>query len=400
MGRELRLPEVARHHGGVLIQVAVFAELVLNAAAAFSWRRSHLRQLQPAASGGSFAGWDDMTCFMDLARFGLTANSENVIFRAGHAANDGTPEVLVVQDQSKTTKAARRTLVFRSTDGKCNPQAGSVCAVAQDDGGSIGLSAFSKDEALLSAAGSSGMDKCSTLSCSADVAATLREPGAGYIRSMVGATAFLGDSREAPKHFLSIGLGAGTLALQLQQSWPGSQQTVVELSTAVSDAAKCFGAASGVGLDIVTGDGREYLESSADAAFDAVLVDAFDSSDKVPSCFTTKEFFTSARSKLKPGGLLIMNAHTGKTLHNDVKDLLPAASAVFGGGDHLQVGSAPGLANAIILARSADENKHSPSAFVQDDSDELKSWLQDASFAPASSETSSRILLDANVQCR
>merc|ERR1719217_1008519 len=114
------------------------------------------------------------------------------------------------------------------------------------------------------------------------------------------------------------------MALVLQQSFPGSQQTVVELSPDVATAARCFGAGADSGIDIATGDGRAYLEGAADDSFDAVFVDAFDASDKVPSCFTTTEFFSTAKRKLRPGGMLVMNAHTGATLHNDVADLLPA----------------------------------------------------------------------------
>ena len=44
----------------------------------------------------------------------------------------------------------------------------------------------------------------------------------------------------------------------------GSQQPVVELSPDVAAAAQCFGTTSSSGLDIVTGDGRAYLENSAE----------------------------------------------------------------------------------------------------------------------------------------
>jgi spermidine synthase len=338
-----------------------------------------------------------MACFVDLARFGIAASSDNVVFQSGHATKDGTPEVLVVEDTSKS-KVKRRTLVFRSADGKCNPQAGTLCKAKGESSFRVTeASGINQDEALFASNGGSDLDRCAAVACDADVAASLQEPGAGYVRSMVGATALL--SKNATQ-FLSIGLGAGTLALQLQRSWPESQQVAVELSSEVADAAKCFGASSGSGLDIVTGDGRAYLENSADGSFDAVFLDAFDASDKVPSCFTTKEFFAMAKRKLKTGGLLVMNAHSGKTLHNDVKDLLPAANTVFGSG-HLQLGVAPGVANAIMLA-TAPEKKvpETASVFMQEASDELSSWLQDASFVTVeSSQVSGPVLADAEVQC-
>jgi len=347
-----------------------------------------------------------MVCYMDLAKFGLTATKDDVVFRSGRATKDGSPEVLVVQDQGKNTKAPRRTLVFRSVDGKCNEQAGTVCK-ASDSSSSLrapaessamgATTALGADEALLGG-GAATMDKCSMLTCTADVDATLKEPGAGYVRSMVGAAALLPSTPNKDKQFLSIGLGAGTLALVIQQTFPGSRQTVVELSADVAAAAQCFGASNG--LDISTGDGRAYLESSADASFDAVFLDAFDASDKVPSCFTTTEFFSMAKRKLRPGGILVMNAHTGKTLHNDVKDLLPAAHATFGKG--LQVGRAPGLANAIVLIQLSNGEGQGAAESAQGGNADVAAWFQEASFTAVDSspETKGRILTDADVSHR
>jgi len=383
--------------------VHAFAVLAPLLASAVDWQRTRLRKGPPPAAGKS--EWDDMKCFIDLARFGLTATQDSVMFRSGHATKDGMPEVLVVEDQSKSTKAPRRTLVFRSADGKCNEQAGTVCAGKAEnlsrgaaDASGFGTSALGSDAELMSIGGAATEDKCSTLACSADVEATLKEPGAGYIRSMVGATTLLPSMPDAKRQFLSIGLGAGTMALVLQHTFPGSRQTVVELSPDVAAAAQCFGAGVDSGLDVVTGDGRAYLEGAADASFDAVFVDAFDAADKVPSCFTTSEFFGAAKRKLRPGGILVMNAHTGITLHNDVKDLLPAAHAAFGGGSGLQVGKAPGLANAIVLAQVEDGGKLAAGAFAQGTNDELNSWFNDALFAQVE-VPKDQVLTDAAVQC-
>lgn len=381
-----------------MIFLAAWATPVMAAA---NWRRARLRK-QPTDGGGNSAGWEDMSCFMDLARFGLTATKDDVLFRSGHAAADGTPEVLVVQSKSKaTTDASRRTLVFRSADGKCNEQAGTVCA---RDAGNLGgdggaASALGADATLLSG-DATATDKCASMICEADVRATLQEPGAGYVRSMVGAAAFLPSATGRKHEFLSVGLGAGTLALVLQQTFPGSHQTVVELSSDVAAAAPCFGAGSSNGLDISTGDGRAFLEESADGSFDAVFLDAFDASDKVPSCFTTVEFFKTAKRKLRAGGLLAMNAHTGKTLHDDVADLLPAARAVFGSGKQLQLGSAPGLANAILVAQVPDGAQTGASVLAQDANTDLAAWFQDALFQPAqASRGGKRAFVDADVQC-
>merc|ERR1719161_1485542 len=139
------------------------------------------------------------------------------------------------------------------------------------------------------------------------------------------------------------------MAMAVQNKLKGVQLTVVELSGGVVNAAKCFGASSGQSnLNIVQAEGCSFLESQGNATYDAVLVDVFDGDDKVPSCFTTLEFFKTAKRVLKPDGLLVMNAHSGKTLHNDLKDLLPGAQATFA---DVQVGVAPGLGNALVVAR-------------------------------------------------
>merc|ERR1719281_1154807 len=143
------------------------------------------------------------------------------------------------------------------------------------------------------------------------------------------------------------------MALAVQGKFKGVQQTVVELSGGVVDAAKCFGASSGQSnLKIVEAEGRSYLESQGDGVYDAVLVDVFDGDDKVPSCFTTLEFFKTAKRVLKPHGVLVMNAHSGQTLHNDLKDILPSARVAFG---DVQRGKAPGLGNAILMMRASAE---------------------------------------------
>jgi len=333
-----------------------------------------------------------MACFMELSRVGMKVSAQDVLFRSGHATANGMPEVLVVHDKSKTTDASRRILVFKSADGKCNPQAGTVCTA--------GTPISSKTALLSTDKASHWLGECSTTPCAADVTATLKEPGTGYIRSMVGATTLLPNAPNEERQFLSIGLGAGTMALLLQQSFPGSHQTVVELSPDVAAVAPCFGASSTSGLDVTIGDGREYLENAADGSFDAVFLDAFDASDKVPSCFTTSEFFKTAKRKLRPGGMLVMNAHSGATLHNDVADLLPAANATFGSGPRLQLGKAPGLANTIVLAQVEQSDKQG-ALFAQGDNSELSSWFQEAFFTPVESlsTTTGHALTDADVKC-
>lgn len=344
-----------------------------------------------------------MACFVGLSRYGLEVKEADVVMRAGKATQGGMPEVLVIQ--SKPTPSApggKRTLVFKDANGQCNPQAGCTCqaepssALLQSPDGNAGLDSLAADAAEMDGAdpGSSG---CYSSVCSADLPATLAD--AGYVRSMAGALATLPQGDAAGRRILSVGLGSGTLALALRAKFPGSRQTAVELSPEVVSAAKCFGA-DRPDLDIVTADGRQYIESTEDGAFDALLIDVFDGEDKVPACFTTTEFFHLVRQKLKPKGLLVMNAHSGATLHNDLKELVPGASSAFG---EVRLGRSPGLANVIVLASgtsgAAAAGAPATGLLQQGAGDEeLDAWFADAQFKPAG-EASGAARSDADVQC-
>eukprot|EP00746_Dinoflagellata_sp_MGD_P086389 gnl/MRDRNA2_/MRDRNA2_34188_c0_seq1.p1 gnl/MRDRNA2_/MRDRNA2_34188_c0~~gnl/MRDRNA2_/MRDRNA2_34188_c0_seq1.p1 ORF type:complete len:368 (+),score=63.25 gnl/MRDRNA2_/MRDRNA2_34188_c0_seq1:87-1190(+) len=321
------------------------------------------------------SGWHDMACFSALSHFGLKASETDIVFR--QAADASSAEVWVVQDpEVQADGGVRRILVFKDGQGKCNSQASIACSSIVHMPGEV-------------------RDDCDSKVCEVDAARTVQLPGAGFIRSMTsGLLSLLGVP--SPQ-ILSIGLGSGQLALAIQHQIPGAKQTVVELSQSVVDAAGCFG---GGNFQIVHADGRSFLERSADHSYDAILVDVADGYDRVPSCFTTLEFFHTVNRTLQPKGILLMNVHTGKTLHNDLKDLLPAVKQTFG---EVQLGQAPGLANAIIMARiNGDEGvteKHS-----SNDDDTLLKWYADAAFQDVgngigASDNTSVARTDAQVNC-
>jgi len=358
--------------------------------------RRRLRVNSPDASSG-WEDWGDMPCFVDLSRFGLHVGEPDIVFRGGHATSSGDPQVLVFEDHGTPSKARRRTLIFKSADGRCNGQAAITCKQTESS-----LS-------LLTTIRTGAMNLCSMDACTADMSASLADLGAGYVRSMVGAMAWLPpvSSGASSRQILSIGLGAGTLALALQEVLPGSRQTVVELSGTVADAAPCFGSGE---FDVVVGDGRTYLEKANDGELDAVLVDAFNAEDRVPPCFVTSEFFRTARKKLRSGGILVMNSHSGKTLHDDVHDLLPAAQSVFG--QSVMLGQAPGLGNVIVVARATDGHEdEGVSTLLQEPGkregvpEEISAWFHDAEFVPAEPGSAAGagagrpILRDADVMC-
>jgi hypothetical protein len=354
----------------VFVAAAILA-VVQHQASGIQVRGNVMQGQQPQGNNS----WHDLACFTSLSHFGLEASDADIVFR--QAADASSAEVWVVQDpEVQADGGVRRILVFKDGQGKCNSQASIACSSIVHMPGEVG-------------------NDCDSKVCEVDAGRTAQLPGAGYIRSMTsGLRTLLGTP--SPQ-ILSIGLGSGQLPLTIQHQIPGAQQTVVELSQGVVDAAGCFGEEK---FQIVHADGRSFLERSADHTYNAILVDVADGYDRVPSCFTTLEFFHTVNRTLQPKGILLMNVHTGKTLHNDLKDLLPAVKQTFG---EVQLGQAPGLANAIIMARiKGDET--TPEKHSSHDDATLLAWYADAAFHDVgssfdASDTSNAARTDAQVNC-
>jgi len=355
--------------------VAAILAVVQHQAFGIQMRGTVIQGQQPQGNTPDNSGWHDMGCFTALSHFGLEASETDIVFRK--AADANSAEVWVVQDpEVQADGGVRRILVFKDGQGKCNSQASIACSSIVHMPGEVG-------------------NDCDSKVCEVDAGRTVQLPGAGYIRSMTsGLRTLLGIP--SPQ-ILSIGLGSGQLPLTVEHQIPGAKQTVVELSQSVVDAAGCFG---GGKFQIVQADGRSFLERSADHSYNAVLVDVADGYDRVPSCFTTLEFFHTVNRTLQPKGILLMNVHTGKTLHNDLKDLLPAVKQTFG---EVQLGQAPGLANAIIMARIKDDESATEKHSSHEDTTLLK-WYADASFHDVGNgigviDNSTAARTDAQVNC-
>lgn len=362
--------------------VATILAAVQHQACGIQVRRNGIHGQQPQGKNA----WHDLGCFTALSHFGLEAGETDVLFRKAEDASSG--EVLVIQDpETGTDGGVRRILVFKDGQGKCNSQASIACSSILSIPGDVENATNGFGEVS---------DDCDSKVCEVDAARTAQLPGAGYFRSMTSALHSLVGSPNP--QILSIGLGSGQLPLTIEHHIPGAKQTVVELSQSVVDAAGCFG---GGNFQIVQADGRSFLERSADHRYDAILVDVADGYDRVPSCFTTLEFFLTVNRTLQPKGILLMNVHTGKTLHNDLKDLLPAVKQTFG---DVQLGQAPGLANAIIMARIGGEYNVTAKDSSHVDAT-LMAWYAEAAFHDVgnsieASDDSNAARTDAQVNCK
>ena len=104
------------------------------------------------------------------------------------------------------------------------------------------------------------------------------------------------------KDVLMIGCGGGTLATMLHSK--GVSVTVVDLHQLSFDIARKYFALPGA-VDCHVADGISHLKKNP-RRHDALVLDAFGASG-MPAKFKTEAFFKLAGSRLKPGGLFLMN---------------------------------------------------------------------------------------------
>jgi spermidine synthase len=108
------------------------------------------------------------------------------------------------------------------------------------------------------------------------------------------------------EHVLIIGNAGGTIARAYGKLYPQAKIDGVEIDPKVTDVGRrFFGLGDNPNLDVVTADGRPYLEGT-NKRYDAILVDAY-RQPYIPFYLATKEFFQLAREHLTPGGVLALN---------------------------------------------------------------------------------------------
>ncbi len=109
------------------------------------------------------------------------------------------------------------------------------------------------------------------------------------------------------RDILFVGLGAGSSQKRMLREFPRAQLTTVELDPEVVDVAhRWFALPHDPRHRIEVGDGRRFLVNE-DARWDVIVVDAF-FADAIPAHLVTREFLELARSRLAPGGVVVMNA--------------------------------------------------------------------------------------------
>ncbi len=131
-------------------------------------------------------------------------------------------------------------------------------------------------------------------------------PGAKLSGTPYDAFLLAGGMRDGGVRTLAvIGLAGGTIAHDFQLQLPNVRVTGVELDPDVIALGRKYFTLDDPNLTVVNADGRVFLRATH-ARFDAIAVDVF-RQPHIPFPFTTAEFFGLVRSRLEPGGVLVMN---------------------------------------------------------------------------------------------
>jgi spermidine synthase len=127
-----------------------------------------------------------------------------------------------------------------------------------------------------------------------------------YIAIMAATVDAARPAREAIS-MLQIGGGGFTLPRYIAATRPASSIDVMELDPAVVDTARReLGLRTGPRLEVEVGDARLLVAKKRPRTYDFIFGDAF-GSRSVPWHLTTREFLTSVRALLRPGGAYAMN---------------------------------------------------------------------------------------------
>ncbi|MGE0040029.1 MAG: fused MFS/spermidine synthase [Vicinamibacterales bacterium] len=153
-----------------------------------------------------------------------------------------------------------------------------------------------------------------------------------------------------PKRVAILGLGSG-VTLGSALTHPIEQAVVLEISPEVVEASRFFeaenhGALADPRTRLVVGDGRTHLQLT-DERYDVIVSEPSNPWMAGIASLFTRQFFTAARARLAPGGVLCQWAHTYDISGDDLRSIVATFLSVFpdgtlwlvGDGDVLLVGS-------------------------------------------------------------
>ena len=146
---------------------------------------------------------------------------------------------------------------------------------------------------------------------------------------------------EHPREICVIGLGSGvTLGAVLRH--PVEHADVVELSPEVVDASRYFAEQNLHALDdprtrLIVGDGRSHLLLSK-KQYDVIISEPSNPWIAGVASLFTREFFSAARDRLAPGGIICQWAHTYNISDRDLRSIVATFMSVFPNGTAWMIG--------------------------------------------------------------
>lgn len=112
-------------------------------------------------------------------------------------------------------------------------------------------------------------------------------------------------SGRSPRRVLILGNAGGTAATAMRALDPNVVVDAVDYDAQLAELGRRWFGLGGDRLNLKTGDARVELRRS-EPGYDAILVDAY-RQPYIPFHLSTREFFTLARERLAPGGVVIVN---------------------------------------------------------------------------------------------
>lgn len=127
-----------------------------------------------------------------------------------------------------------------------------------------------------------------------------------YTRLMMGFLLF----KPMPATLAMIGLGGGSLAKYCHRHLPQTRIKVLEINPHVLALRREFRVPDDdARFKVLLADGADFIRF-APYQLDVLLVDGFDYHGQPPS-LCSQRFYDDCRDALQPGGLLVVNLHTG-----------------------------------------------------------------------------------------
>jgi spermidine synthase len=112
--------------------------------------------------------------------------------------------------------------------------------------------------------------------------------------------------RAAPRRIAVLGNAGGTTARAYGHYFPRAAIDAVEIDPKVTEIGRRFFDMRAPHLRTFAEDARPFLRQRPEARYDAIFVDAY-RQPYIPFYLTTAEFFRLGRSRLAPGGVVVIN---------------------------------------------------------------------------------------------